>query len=72
MDVIPNVPPASHPLLDTQQAFDSVAATYDRSNAENPTLVEMRRRTRATLEAYVPQGSSVLDLGCGPDRKSVV
>ena len=58
--------PGTHPLLDTQQAFDGVASTYDRSNAENPTLVEMRRRTRATFEAFVPPGASVLDLGCGP------
>jgi SAM-dependent methyltransferase len=53
-------------LLDTQRAFDRVAATYDRSNAENTTLVEMRRRTRATFEAFVPVGARVLDLGCGP------
>lgn len=61
-----SVPPATHPLLDTQRAFDGVATTYDRSNAENPTLVEMRRRARATFEAFVPPGATVLDLGCGP------
>jgi SAM-dependent methyltransferase len=62
-DGLQTVPAA---LLDTQRAFDGVAATYDRSNAENTTLVEMRRRTRATFEAFVPVGASVLDLGCGP------
>jgi SAM-dependent methyltransferase len=58
--------PVTHALLDTQRAFDGVAAMYDRSNAENATLVEMRRRTRATFERFVPAGASVLDLGCGP------
>ena len=29
---------STHALLDTQRAFDGVAADYDRSNAENPTL----------------------------------
>lgn len=53
-------------LLDTQRAFDSVASTYDRSNAENPTLCQMRRRTLLAFEAFVPPGAHVLDLGCGP------
>jgi SAM-dependent methyltransferase len=53
-------------LLDTQQAFDGVAAGYDRSNAENPLLCAMRDRVRGTIGAFVPAGSRVLDLGCGP------
>ena len=53
-------------LLDTQRAFDGVAATYDRSNAENPLLCAMRTRARGALERVVPRGSRLLDLGCGP------
>jgi SAM-dependent methyltransferase len=53
-------------LLDTQRAFDGVAAGYDRSNSENPTLSEMRARVREAIAAAVPAGSHLLDLGCGP------
>jgi len=53
-------------LLDTRGAFDGVAPTYDRSNALNKTLCEMRERTRRVLEAHAAPGSHVLDLGCGP------
>ena len=53
-------------LLETQRAFDGVAAGYDRSNSENPTLYEMRERVRRTIAAAVPPGSHLLDLGCGP------
>jgi SAM-dependent methyltransferase len=59
---------------DTRAAFDSVASTYDRSNAENPILCEMRRRTLFALQAHVRSGARVLDLGCGPgcDDESLV
>jgi SAM-dependent methyltransferase len=53
-------------LLDTQRAFDGVAAGYDRSNAENATLCAMRARVWAAVDAHVPAGSHLLDLGCGP------
>ena len=53
-------------LADTQQAFDGVASTYDRTNAANRTLSEMRRRTLAAFARHVPAGSRILDLGCGP------
>ena len=52
--------------LDTQQAFDGVAAGYGRSNAENPTLCAMRARVHRAVGAFVPPGSHILDLGCGP------
>jgi SAM-dependent methyltransferase len=52
-------------LLETQRAFDGVAATYERSNAENRLLCAMRDRTRRVFERFVPVGSHVLDLGCG-------
>jgi len=53
-------------LLETQLAFDGVAADYDRSNAENATLCAMRERVRATIDALVPPQLRLLDLGCGP------
>ena len=53
-------------LFDTQRAFDGVAAGYDRSNAANPTLCHMRARAREAVQALVPHGSHVIDLGCGP------
>ena len=53
-------------LLDTRGAFDRVAPTYDRSNAENRTLCEMRARTLQVLDRLVPRGARVLNLGCGP------
>jgi SAM-dependent methyltransferase len=53
-------------IHDTRLAFDSVAATYDRSNAANPTLCGMRDRALFALQAQVHSGARVLDLGCGP------
>ena len=53
-------------LLDTQRAFDGVATEYDRANAENRLLRSMRERVRRTVERFVPAGSRLLDLGCGP------
>jgi SAM-dependent methyltransferase len=60
------VAPVDEALADTQLAFDGVAPTYDRSNDENRTLCEMRRRTLAAVTKHVPAGSSIIDLGCGP------
>lgn len=53
-------------LGDTRLAFDGVAASYDRSNAENRILCAMRARTLAAVTSRVPSGSRLLDLGCGP------
>ena len=53
-------------LLDTQQAFDSVAASYDRSNTENPILCAMRERVLAEVSRRVASRGRILDLGCGP------
>jgi SAM-dependent methyltransferase len=55
-------------LLETRAAFDGVAATYDRSNDENPTLRAMRRRTLDAVRRHVQPGAHLLDLGCGPGR----
>src|SRR4051812_20474183 len=53
-------------LADTRRAFDGVASGYDRSNASNPILCAMRARVHHTVEAFVPAGAHLLDLGCGP------
>jgi SAM-dependent methyltransferase len=53
-------------LLDTQHAFDSVAADYNRSNTENPILCAMRERVLAEVGRHVVHGGRILDLGCGP------
>lgn len=53
-------------LTDTRQAFDGVAAGYERSNADNPILCAMRDRVRATVVQCVSPGEHMLDLGCGP------
>jgi SAM-dependent methyltransferase len=53
-------------LHDTRYAFDRVAPTYDRSNAANRTLCDMRARTLGLLDDLVPRGARVLNLGCGP------
>jgi SAM-dependent methyltransferase len=59
-------------LGDTQRAFDGVAGGYERSNAENPILCAMRARVHRTLDAFVPAGAHLLDLGCGPGSDAVV
>jgi 2-polyprenyl-3-methyl-5-hydroxy-6-metoxy-1,4-benzoquinol methylase len=53
-------------LVQTRDAFDSVAATYHASNAANPVLCEMRRLTIDALTSRIPPGGALLDLGCGP------
>jgi SAM-dependent methyltransferase len=53
-------------IVDTQRAFDGVAATYHRSNVENRVLAAMRERLWRAVERHVPAGSHLLDLGCGP------
>jgi SAM-dependent methyltransferase len=56
----------NHALLQTQHAFDGVAAAYDRSNADNAILRAMRTRVWQVLERHAPRGADILDLGCGP------
>ena len=65
-DVLEERAVASVMLLDTQRAFDGVAAGYYRSNAANRMLVHMRARAWRAVDAFVPRGSHVIDLGCGP------
>jgi SAM-dependent methyltransferase len=65
-DIVEERAVASMMLLDTQRAFDGVAAGYDRSNTANRILVHMRARVWQAVDAFVPRGSHVIDLGCGP------
>jgi SAM-dependent methyltransferase len=60
-----------NPLLETQQAFDSVADSYAHSNRANPVLEELRRRTLEAVRERVPPGARLLDLGCGPGVDAV-
>ena len=53
-------------LAETRQAFDAVATSYGQSNEDNPLLRAMRQRMLETVRCYVPSGSHLLDLGCGP------
>lgn len=52
-------------LLDTQRAFDSVAADYDGPRGNNELIQRMRATLwRAVLDRFEP-GSRLVDLGCG-------
>ena len=52
-------------LLDTQRAFDSVAADYDGPRGNNALIQRMRLTLWDTVRREVPTGSRLLDLGCG-------
>jgi SAM-dependent methyltransferase len=52
-------------LLDTQRAFDSVAADYDGPKGNNALIQRMRATMWRTLARTFPPGARLLDLGCG-------
>ncbi len=52
-------------LLDTQRAFDSVAAQYDSALGNNALIQRMREQLWRAVEQNVPIGSRLLDIGCG-------
>ncbi len=52
-------------LLDTQRAFDSVAADYDGPRGNNELIQRMRLSLWDTVHSECPMGSRLLDLGCG-------
>jgi SAM-dependent methyltransferase len=52
-------------LLQTQRAFDSVAADYDGPRGNNELIQRMRLTLWETMRELVPAGSRLLDLGCG-------
>src|SRR5215212_5220453 len=52
-------------LLDTQRAFDSVAADYDGPKGNNALIQRMRETVWRTLTDTCSPGARLLDLGCG-------
>ncbi len=56
---------ATDPLVDTQLAFDSVAADYDGPSGNNALIQQLRAQTMAAVTRHVANGSRLLDLGCG-------
>lgn len=52
-------------LLDTQRAFDSVAADYDGPRGNNELIQRMRQTLWDTVLHETPAGGRLLDLGCG-------
>lgn len=53
-------------LLDTADAFDSVAPTYDGPQGNNDLIQRMRDITWARIESLLPSDqASLIDLGCG-------
>ena len=58
-------------LLDTQLAFDSVAADYDGPRGNNELIQRMRRTLWEVARSEFPIGSRLLDLGCGTGLDAV-
>ncbi|HEX4266967.1 MAG TPA: class I SAM-dependent methyltransferase [Steroidobacteraceae bacterium] len=56
---------AAAALLDTREAFDSVAADYDGPRGNNPLVQDMRQEMWRWLDASFPSASRLLELGCG-------
>jgi SAM-dependent methyltransferase len=52
-------------LLDTQRAFDSVAADYDGPRGNNALIQRMRQTLWDTVTGELGSGSRLLDIGCG-------
>lgn len=58
-------------LLDTQQAFDSVAADYDGPRGNNIAIQAMRDEMWRWLGRSFAPGSKLIDLGCGTGLDAV-
>ena len=52
-------------LLDTQLAFDSVAAEYDGALGNNALVQRIRARTMEAVRHHISPTQHLLDLGCG-------
>jgi len=75
-----NIPSSSEPtgrdatlsrLLQTRDAFDSVAADYDGPRGNNASIQDMRAEMWRTLDVTFVPGSRLLDLGCGTGLDAV-
>ncbi|HVU80479.1 MAG TPA: methyltransferase domain-containing protein, partial [Rhodanobacteraceae bacterium] len=66
-----STPAVESQLLDTRQAFDSVAADYDGPRGNNVLVQRMRRALWNAVRDEVPPGSRLLDLGCGTGLDAV-
>jgi ubiquinone/menaquinone biosynthesis C-methylase UbiE len=70
--LVDTTPAAVSPqLLETQQAFDSVAADYDGPRGNNDLIQDIRREMWRCLDATFSPGSSLIDLGCGTGLDAV-
>ena len=58
-------------LLDTQRAFDSVAADYDGPRGNNELIQRMRLTMWDAVRKELAPGSRLLDLGCGTGLDAV-
>ena len=61
----PAIPPVEAQLLDTQRAFDSVAADYDGPRGNNVLIQRMRCAMWHAVQQELRPGARLLDLGCG-------
>lgn len=62
---------ASAALLDTRDAFDSVAADYDGPRGNNALIQDMRGEMWRWLDASFAGASHLLDVGCGTGLDAV-
>src|SRR6185295_14144156 len=61
----PRREPGGDALLQTQAAFDSVAADYDGPRGNNALIQRMRDTMLRTLERRFARQARLIDLGCG-------
>jgi 2-polyprenyl-3-methyl-5-hydroxy-6-metoxy-1,4-benzoquinol methylase len=66
-----SAPSVTSQLLETQSAFDSVAADYDGPRGNNESIQEMRVEMWRWLEKTFSPDSRLLDLGCGTGLDAV-